>query len=75
MQTTSYFSWVSNDTIDFEIACLSSELQSEKFDKCNMSIYFFNKDISFNITCMSLRFHLPFFYYVMEGTVSQISFI
>ena len=43
MQTTSYFSWVSNDTIDFEIACLSSELQSEKIDKCKFSIYFLNK--------------------------------
>ena len=57
------------------ISCLSSELQSENFEKCNFFIYFLNKDISFNITCTLMKFHLPIFEYVMEGTVSQICFI
>ena len=54
------------------MSCFSSELQSTKNEKCKFSIYCFNKDISFDITCTLLTFYLPILEYVMEGTVSQI---
>ena len=43
--------------------------------KCKFSIYFFNNDISFNITCTMLKLYLLILEYVLEGTVSQILYL
>ena len=51
---------------------ISSELQDESFEKCILSIYFLNKDISSNIPCTLMKSYMPVLEYVIEGTVSQI---
>ena len=57
------------------MSCLVSELQSEKNEKCKFSIYFLNKDISFNIICTLMQFYLPIFEYVMQGTLFPIFYL
>ena len=56
-----------------EIRCLSSKLQSEKFEKNVNFLYTFLTGISpVNITCTSMKSCMPSFEYVMEGTMSQM---
>ena len=71
MQTTfSYISWVFNSIIYVEISFIITV--RKKNATCKFSTYFFNKDISFNIICTLMKFHLPILECVMQGTGSQI---
>ena len=51
---------------------LFSEVQSIKCEKCIFSIYFFNMNISFNMSTTFIKIYLLDIETIMEGTVSQI---
>ena len=47
-------------------------MSDSKFEKSFFSLYFFNKDISFNIPYIVLKFEVHVNEGYMEGSVSQI---
>ena len=46
-----------------------------KSEKSFFSLYFFNKDISFNIPLILLKFGIQVYEGYIEGTVSQIFYL